>query len=136
MRHRFVNFYTGLGNPDEILLNNEMPETKSENFKKVFEEMASEAINNFKTLSRVGGLDYTITDDYIRIGYEPAYMYEPFLLIVFDFKNKNNSSVSTGTAWGAYGSNIVSKTKLYKDYKKRTKFVKLIDEWYDKLNIN
>jgi hypothetical protein len=81
-----------------------------------------------------GGCDYKITDvGSIEIGIEPAYMYEDVKIIHICKHNKNFSHILTGIAWGAYGSDWATTRKYYGDYKYKSKFVKFIDRWHDKI---
>lgn len=74
------------------------------------------------------GFDFQIEADHVLIGIEPSYMYDP-LLIICIHSNKNMSFVQNGKAWGAYGSNIVKRTKYYHEYRNSCKFTKFIDKW-------
>ena len=67
------------------------------------------------------------------VGFEPSYQWEHLLTFRFDFEDKDNSRVLTGTAFGPYGSNIAVKIKYLKDYKRKTKFTNFINKWYEQL---
>lgn len=117
MRHRMASG-TGLGNPSGEILNNSGTINK---------EMATEVIDLF--FSKWGGIDYQIDDDGIKIGIEPTYQYEE-LKIIYIAKNKGNSYIQYGKAWGSYGSEIASTTRYYSDYKNKSKFIKFVDKWH------
>jgi len=120
MRHRIINFRTGLGNPSKELMDNNG---------KVNKKMLFEAIDLF--FSKWGGCDFSIKEDGILIGIEPAYQYE-YLKVIFINTNKDYSYFEQGRAWGGYGSGIASTRKYYKDYKNKSKFIKFVDKWYIK----
>jgi hypothetical protein len=66
------------------------------------------------------------------IGYEPAYMYENGLLI-YIFKDKEKSFIEYLKSWGMYGSGLVRRSKIYRDYTRKSKFVKFVDKYHKKL---
>lgn len=68
----------------------------------------------------------------VRFGIEPSYMYEELKLICID-KNKEWSRLWTGIAFGPWGSGIRSRHKRYGEYKRKSKFVKFVDEWHKKI---
>lgn len=128
MRHRILGF-NGLGNPEPMILNNNKKIEKSD----FWDAFLEDAIKNFKTISEYGGFDFQITEDSFIFGIEPSYEGDDLQIIGFNFKDKNSSYIRQGHSFGAYGSNIVSKYKFYGDYKRKSKFVKFIDKWYDKI---
>ena len=65
MRHRMIDFHTGLGNPSKELLDNSG---------KVSKKILKEATELF--FKKYGGCDYKVTKEGILIGIEPAYQYE------------------------------------------------------------
>jgi len=64
------------------------------------------------------------------IGIVPAYQYE-YLKIVYIAPEKENSYIENGRAWGSYGSQIGSTLRYYKDYKKKSKFIRFVDRWHE-----
>ena len=66
-------------------------------------------------------------------GYEASYQWERVLVFQFDFAHKEDSAIVTGTAFGPYGSDVAYTFKQLKDYKRRTKFTRFLNKWYDKL---
>lgn len=123
MRHRMgIASYTGIGgNNSPVLLDNKG---------KINKIFAKDVLKTY--FEHWGGFDYTISDEEIKVGIEPAYFGED-LLIVAICKDKRFSYIQTGHAFGYWGSGIRSKTKYYKDYKKNCKFVKFVDKWHDLL---
>lgn len=115
MRHRIFSG-NGLGNPDKVLLNNKG---------NLNNEFADAALVEYFS----EGFDFQISGDSIAIGIEPAYQYDR-LKIISIHKNKENSYIRTGKAWGPYGSQIVSSVKIYKDYKNNSKFIRFVDKWH------
>lgn len=129
MRHRIMGF-NGLGNPDPVILDNNKKIEKSA----FWDEFLEDAINNFKTIAEYGGFDFHVAQDRFMFGIEPSYEGDDIQIIQFNFKDKGFSCIEQGRSFGAYGSDIVSKFRYYGDYKNRTKFVKFIDKWYDRLS--
>ena len=66
-------------------------------------------------------------------GIEPTYQYDDKQIIYIDFSSKELCSIEQGRAFGPYGSQCLSKTKVYKDYKLNSKFIRFIDKWYSPL---
>ena len=135
MRHRIgVLNSTGLGNPNAQLLDCKVTKNKIRNI--IINECAEEA---YKIFFKGTKLDFEYCDAQassngleIKVGIEPTYMYEPLKIMIIH-KKKENSEFMTGYAWGVYGSDIVSKTKYYSEYKTKGKFVKFVDKWHNKL---
>lgn len=67
------------------------------------------------------------------LGIESSYMYDRTLVFVFDFKNKKDSGVIDGIAFGPYGTGIRKSFKSLAQYKRHGKRVDFINRWYDKL---
>ena len=128
MRHRMIGF-NGLGNPDPAILDNNGKIEKSE----FWDNFLEDAIKNFNTIAEYGGFDFRIEQDLFIFGTEPAYEGDDLQIIGFNFKDKNFSYIRQGHSFGAYGSNIVSKYRFYGGYKRKSKFVRFIDKWYEKL---
>lgn len=128
MRHRILGF-NGLGNPEPTILNNNKKIKKSDFWDKFLEDV----IKNFKTISEYGGFDFQVTEDRFMFGIEPSYEGDDLQIIQFNFKDKSLCCIEQGRAFGAYGSDIVSKFRYYGDYKNKTKFVRFIDKWYDRI---
>lgn len=76
-----------------------------------------------------------LNDTTFCIGYEPSYQCERLLVFQFDFKNKENSVIIYGTAFGPYGSNIAAKRKYLKDYKRKSKLTEFFNKWYDEIKL-
>ncbi|MHA1676481.1 MAG: hypothetical protein ACTSU6_04815 [Candidatus Njordarchaeales archaeon] len=117
MHHRMATGF-GLGNPNQPQLNN---------IGKINNDLAENAIALY--FQEEEGFDFTINDNYIMIGFEPAYQNDKLKIICIS-KDKGESFVRTGKAWGAYGTQIASNTKQYKDYKNKSKFVRFVDRWH------
>lgn len=121
MRHSMVSG-TGLGNPDPVLLDNKGG--------KIDSEFAKDAFKTY--FQEYDGFDFHITQDSITIGMEPAYQYERLKLVSIH-KDKRKSYIQQGKAWGPYGSQIAKNTKVYGNYKNKSKFVKFVDRWHEVL---
>ena len=111
------------GNSSPVLLDNSGKKTPT------IEKMFEDAINSFPVLKSVEGGDFVIRDGYIAFGYEPAYQFED-LEIVCIAKDKEDSHIQTGHAFGDYGSRIRSTIKLYKDFKRKSRFTIFVDKWH------
>ena len=110
-----------LGNPAPCLL------TNNEKLIGNLKEMVKDAVEQY--FKRWNGCDYDISSDEIKIGIEPAYMYENLKIISIN-KEIGFSYIRTGYAFGGYGSGIRSRIKYYKEYKNNSKFKKFIDKWH------
>jgi len=126
MRHRMgIGSLTGLGNPEPPMLDNEGKITTT------IARMFSEGVDLY--LGDIcEGCDYHIDDTGVVFGYEPAYQFEPLLMVGL-CRNKDNSYLITGRAVGDYGSHIIKKTKFYSEYKYKSKFTKFIDKWHEEI---
>jgi hypothetical protein len=114
------------GNNSPSLLNNVGKKTKKH------EAMFEDAIKTFPVLKSSEGGDYDIRDGYVAFGYEPAYQFED-LEIICIAKDKEDSHIQTGHAFGYYGSRIRSTIKLYKDFKRKSRFTLFVDKWHSSL---
>lgn len=117
MRRRLIgNVSTGLGNPEPELLNNEGSLNK---------KFARLALKEY--FQHWEGFDFLIKEDKIVVGIEASYQYDKVRLVTI-CKNKEDSSIYYGKALGAYGSKVLGKGKVYKDYKTNSKFKKFCDK--------
>lgn len=119
MRHRIVSG-TGLGNPDPVRLNNKG------RLNKKFAEAVAEAYFDHE------GFDYEVTPHSVKVGVEPSYQYEPLKIIEIN-KIKAKSKITQGKSFGGYGSQVVSSSRIYSEYKYRSKFIKFVDAWHGRL---
>lgn len=94
--------------------------------------MFSEAIKTFPEMKLHEGLDYHIGSDLIFMGIEPSYFGDN-LEIVTIARDKAQSTIETGHAFGMYGSGIRSRKKSYSEFKRPTRFTKFIDAWHGKV---
>lgn len=120
MKHRLVN--NGFGANAEVHLNN---------WGSLNESFAN-AVMDFFALAETEGLDYQVDSDTVSVGIEPTYQYDE-LKIVKIVKNKEDSTYTTGKSFGPYGSKVVSRTKRFGDYKRKSKFTKFVDAWHSAL---
>lgn len=119
MKHRIAN--NGFGCNAKVELNNTGEVNK---------EFADAAIEQY--FQKWEGCDFQIEKEFVALGIEPTYQSDPLKIITIA-KNKEESFIKTGRAFGYYGSGVRSKTKTYKDYKKKGKFVKFVDKWHSVL---
>jgi hypothetical protein len=124
MRHRGIGGITGFGNPNEPLLTNIGKITPE------IAELIKDGIQLY--FKEYGACDYDIYEDEITIGIEPAYQWEELKIVSIN-KDKDESYIKNGVAFGDYGSNVCFKTKHYKEYKNRCKFTKFVDRWHERL---
>lgn len=117
MRHRIASGI-GLGNPAKEILDNKgkLPDVFCEN------ALA-------KYFSNDQYFDFKINKKFIMIGVEPAYQYERLKIIKIN-EVKELSKITTGRAWGPYGTQVGSTTKYYYQYKLNCKFTRFIDRWH------
>lgn len=130
MRHRISNF-TGLGNPDPVILDNNYSLKTCEFWEKFLED----SMNNFKVIKEYEGFDFHIEEHLFVYGIEPSYEGDELEIICFNFKDKNKCYLIKGKSYGPYGSKIKSESKFYKDFEKESEFIKFIDKWYEDLKI-
>lgn len=124
MRHRIgIGAWTGLGNPSAEMMPNQGKLTPK------IKKMMKEAWQTFPLMKERQGCDYKITDEEIKFGIEPAYMYNPVEMVTIR-KDKKYSSKLRGYSWGAYGSGIAGTTRYYHQYKYKSKFIRFIDKWH------
>jgi hypothetical protein len=128
MRHRIANL-TGLGNSEPVELDNNIQLEKSE----FWDSFLEDATLNFKTIENYGGFDFHLDKNGFTFGIEPSYQYDDLQIIHFDFKDKTNSYIRQGRAWGVYGTHCLTKLKRYGEYKTNSKFIRFIDKWFAKL---
>lgn len=116
----------GLGNPEPCKLDNNITiDTKA------WGAFCDDFCDKYKLICEWEGYDFHCDPNAFYVGIEPTYMYDKLLIVKFDLDDKNKSSITTGVAFGAYGTNCVSKTSVYGDYKRASKFTRFIDQWYD-----
>ena len=128
MRHR-IGGITGFGNSFPCELDNNITLGKSE----FWDEFLEDCQINFKTISNYFGFDLSLTDNLFSFGIEPSYKYDDLQIIYIDLKDKGGCAIREGRAWGYYGTQVVTKIRYYRDYKRKSKFIRFIDKWYDKL---
>jgi hypothetical protein len=131
--HRMAHC-TGFGNPNKCLMNNEW--SKNESLNSVIKEMLHEAIGLW--FKDYDGCDFGIgldnTGVAVMFGIEPSYQYDPLkVYTVFSNNMKDESYYQSGKAWGSYGTDIAKHTRMYRDFKKQSKFTRFVDEWSVKL---
>lgn len=117
MKHRISNV-TGFGANAEVLLDN-----KGE----INKDFADDAINKF--FAEWEGFDFTAQNNIVSVGIEPTYQYDKLRIVTIN-KDKNHSTYTTGKSFGPYGSQVVSRTKIYSEYKRKSKFIKFVDKWH------
>lgn len=110
---------TGLGNPDPVLLNNSgLPPPQA---------MVDEAIELY--FPKYEGCDFTANKNLVALGIEPSYQYDPLCIVAIS-KDINESYLQTGYAFGGYGTQLVKKSRFYKEYKYNSKFKRFVDKWH------
>ncbi len=124
MRHNIVNAM-GLGNSEPCELDNNIILKKCEFWGNFLYALQ----NNFPQFTEDDYFDCHLSNTGFAFGIEPSYQFDDLLIVYIDFYDKNNSYIKRGFATGFYGANCVSKTKFYKDYKLKSKFVRFVDEW-------
>lgn len=128
MQHR-ISYMLGLGSPERPKLNNNITIPKDEFWTKFLVD----CIDNFGPIAEYKGFDLHLSEIGFLFGIEPSYQYDDVLIIGIMFSAKQNCFIERGTAFGSYGSKQLTKIKVYADYKRKSKFTKFIDKWYDPL---
>jgi hypothetical protein len=111
---------TGLGNPEPAKLMNQG---------NLNMQFADDAL---ATYFKNSGADYQVESDKVAIGIEPSYQGDPLLIIEIN-RDKSKSYIQRGKSFGPYGSQVVQKTSVYGEYKRKSKFVKFVDKWHEVL---
>ncbi len=75
--------------------------------------------------------DYHLAEHGFYFGIEPSYIMDEMLIVYINFHNITSCSIERGIALGFYGSNVVSKIKTYRQYERKSKFIRFIDKWYE-----
>jgi len=127
---------TMLGNPAaEMMLNNWPTDRRKHS---LVRRCLKDAVDKFFTTyfdyangerEVIAWCDFGLDDEELIIGQEPAYQYEHLNLVVLR-RRKELSYRQQGVAWGAWGSDIASNIRLYKDYRYASKFTKFVDRWH------
>lgn len=127
MRHRIGGGITGIGSsvPCRLTNNIKLPDE--------LKEFADEMISQFHAMWNYNGFDIQLDNNGVYFGIEPSYKFDPLEILYFNFKSKDCCSYIRGVAYGFYGADVVTKSKNYVDYKYKTKFVRFVDKWYDKV---
>jgi len=122
---------TGLGNPSPCKLDGK--KTEDPILDRLISIVSEEAYAEFfkDTPMDLGFVDAQHRDDEITMGVEATYQGEN-LKILCIHREKGYSYLETGHAWGLWGSDITSTRRYYKDYKRRSKFIKFVDRWHAK----
>lgn len=110
----------GLGANAEVYLNN----------KGSLKEPFADAVMDFFEWTE--GFDFQVDEGAVSVGREPTYQYDELKIIKIS-KNKEDSTFTTGKSFGAYGSQVVSRTKRLGDYKRQSKFTRFVDAWHSVL---
>lgn len=120
---------TGIGNPDPELMDGQSSGKKA--LDKLINQCAKDCYNTFfkDTKMDYDGVDAGAQVDAVRLGIEPAYFGDNLKMIEIREK-KELSTYQTGHAFGYYGSGIRSRIRSYRQYKRRSKFVRFIDKWH------
>lgn len=118
-------------------LNNDLGKLNKNQYK-ILQRVSKNYIKLFSCLAiDVDGCDFGwLNEDVMMIGTEASYQWQRTLIFEFDLSNKENSSIVFGTAFGPYGSRVATNVKFYRDYKRKGKYIKFIDTWYDKIKEN
>lgn len=127
MRHRAIAFSTGLGNPNPERISGEC--TNNKELDSLIIDMCKEAVELF--FNRFGFCAAQYNNDSIEIGVTPVYQHDTLKIIKVNTR-KELSSITTGYAFGYYGSEVVRTQKYYLDFKYKSKFIRFIDRWHEK----
>ena len=128
MYHR-ISTNTGFGNSFPCELDNNVKLEQCQ----FWDSFLEDCKNNFKVIENYNGFDLSLSKEVFAFGIEPSYKYDDLQIIYIDLNDKGGCAIREGRAWGYYGSHTLTKIRFYRDYKKRSKFIRFIDKWYDKL---
>ena len=141
MRHRIgcaVNIGIGRSVGSAFNLDNNYERLTKEQ-EKLVSEICKEFLINFASwyyegIEKECSADFGYDEEgYFYIGWEPSYQYDPLNMLCFDLNDKGKSFRVYGTSFGPYGTQIASKFRYYKDYKRKNKYLKFVDKYFDKL---
>jgi hypothetical protein len=116
-RHRLVTG-TGLGNPEPAKLDNKGY---------IYKPFADAAMKEY--FSREEGFDFHRDRNTVAVGIEPTYQGDPLRIITIR-RNKAESTIEQGRAFGYYGSGVRKSVRRYADYKYNSKFKRFVDAWH------
>ena len=120
---------TGLGKPEKDVLDNNIKIRKN----KLFDEFLDSVLKNFKIIAKYNGFSYHYEKKGFKFGIEAPYKYDDTQIIYIDFDDIGESYIEEGRAWGCYGSDCLTRRRYFKDYVRRSKFVRFVEEWQLKL---
>jgi hypothetical protein len=132
-RRMGIGAITGLGGGGPSLIDGK--ETPDNKLNKLIKQCSKEAYMIFfkGTEDHDWGFVDAAKDEYeIKIGIEPSYQYEPLKMLCITL-HKEFSYISTGIAFGLYGTGIRQRKRIYRYYKRNSKFIKFVDKWHKKL---
>lgn len=117
-RHRIGGINNGLGNPEKAVL---------DNTGKINKQFADAAIEVY--FQKWEGFDFKVDKDLVAVGIEPTYQGDP-LKIVTIRRDKSQSTIQEGKAFGYYGSGVRQATRVYANFKYNSKFKRFVDQWH------
>jgi hypothetical protein len=124
-----ISRQTCLGKHEEYILDNNVKLNKCEFWNTFLQDLQ----DNFKTISHYDHFDYHLSKDGFTFGIEASYKYDDTQIIYIDFLDVSNSFIEEGRAWGYYGSQCLTKRRYYKDYVRKSKFIRFCNKWQLKL---
>lgn len=127
MRHRIVNCDTGFGNPEPCALDNNITLGQND----FWDAFLEDCQKNFKTIANYKGFDFHLSEKGFAFGIEPSYKYDDLQIIYIDFTDIKNCYIQQGRAWGYYGTNTLTKLKMYGEYTRNSKFIRFINKWHE-----
>lgn len=129
MKRRGIAAHTGLGSSRKDFINGKS--TGDPRMDLLINEFSRNVYVSFFKGTKLdhGYVDAGKEEYQIRVGIEPTYMYEYLKMIVIDVQ-KEMSYVVIGYAYGPYGTGIAENRRFYQDYKRKSKFIRLIDKWH------
>lgn len=130
MKHRGGAEYTGLGGNAEVLISCKNTSKKVKD--SLLNEIAKDCYTTFSFEEKFGYCEAGFDGEEARFGAEPSYQFDDLKLIIIA-KDKNESRYVTGRAVGAWASAIQQKVRSYGDYSRKSKFIRFVDKWHEKL---
>ena len=128
MKHRGSAEQTGLGGNAEALISGKNTSGVPD---ELLNEIAKDCYETF-SFEKLGRCEAGFDGDEARFGFEPTYQFDPLKLIIIA-KDKDESRMVTGRAIEPWAARCLQTIKEYRDYQRKSKFVRFVDKWHPKL---
>lgn len=129
MKHRGGAEQTGFGVNAHLYMRGNQSDGAISN--DLLNEIAKDCYETFN-FEKFGYCEAAFDSGEARFGVEPTYMYDALKLMVI-CENKLESKYVTGRAVGPWASTVIGSTREYGDYAYKSKFIRFVDKWHEKI---